>query len=468
MWQQGGGSFGDGGKSVAVDSTGNVAVGGKFIGTINFGGGSVTSAALDGFLASYSSAGTFRWARGISSTGSDFVNGVAVDGAGGVAATGVFSGPSIDLGGGAQPNRGGNDILLAKYSSAGVWSWSKTLGGPGAEAGNAIASTATGDTIAGGYYSSGADMGGGVLPFAGSVDAFVTRYSPTGAHIWTRTLNGASEEQVTTVAVDTGGNVYAAGVFTGSVDLGFGDVTSAGAHDSFLIKYAAASGVPIWAYRFGSTGDDWVRAIAIDTRTGDVLLTGQFTGTIDFGGPPLTSAGYEDIFLAKLNGMDGSHLWSKRFGSSSAPDYGYGVAVDGSGNVAITGFFAGQADFGGGAILAQVYDIFVAKYDSAGGYLWFKRYGDPPGLFDSQYGDAIAMGSSGTIFLTGHFVGTLDFGSAGRATSIFAGGSDGYLYSEEIPVPAGASATTILLAGVVALGLAGVGYVVYRNGVESA
>jgi hypothetical protein len=84
-------------------------------------------------------------------------------------------------------------------------------------------------------------------------------------------------------------------------------------------------------------------------------------------------------------------------------------------------------DFGGGAILAQVYDIFVAKYDSAGNYVSARRFGDPAGLFESQYGDGIAMSSSGTVYVTGHFMGTLDFGTAGSATSIFGGGSDAYL-----------------------------------------
>jgi hypothetical protein len=86
-------------------------------------------------------------------------------------------------------------------------------------------------------------------------------------------------------------------------------------------------------------------------------------------------------------------------------------------------------DFGGGAILAQVYDIFVAKYSSAGAYLSARRYGDPAGLFESQYGDAIAMNGSGNVYITGHFVGTLDFGAGKTATSLFAGGSDAYVAS---------------------------------------
>jgi hypothetical protein len=273
--------------------------------------------------------------------------------------------------------------------------------------------------------SSGVDFGGGALFSAGGADMFLVKYSSTGAHVWSKRFGGGGTDMGMAVGTDSLGNVYVGGTFEGSVNFGGGTLTSAGARDIFVAKYTSA-GQHVWSKRFGGTSGEDVRGVAVD-GAGDVLLTGQFLGTINFGGPTLTSAGYEDIFLAKLSGVSGGHVWSKRLGSMSAPDFGYGVAVDGSGNVAITGFFAGSVNFGGGAFLAQVYDIFVAKYSSAGAYISARRYGDPAGLYSSQYGDAIAMSSSGTIFITGHFVGTLDFGAAGQATSIFAGGSDAYL-----------------------------------------
>jgi hypothetical protein len=101
------------------------------------------------------------------------------------------------------------------------------------------------------------------------------------------------------------------------------------------------------------------------------------------------------------------------------------VAVDGSNNVAITGFFAYGADFGGGVLVAQDTDIFVAKYSPAGAHISSKRYGDPAGQNQAQYGDAIAMASGGSIHVAGHFVGTLDFGAAGSMTSTPLGGGDG-------------------------------------------
>jgi hypothetical protein len=435
-WEQGEGSFGDVGKSVVVDSTGNVVVAGQFHGIVDFGTGLITSftnptgPTMDAFVAKYTSAGSAVWSRGIGGNASDAATGVSVDSGGNVVVTGYQGSSLVDYGAGNLGTRGGNDIFIAKYSSGtGGHIWSKTVGGTAADAATGVKADGSGNVFVTGYMSassSGVDFGGGALFSAGGADMFLVEYSSTGAHVWSKRFGGSGTEMGTGVAVDGSGNVVVVGIFEGTINLGGSSLTSAGGRDLFVAKFSPV-GQHLWSKRFGGTSAEDVRGVAVD-GAGDVLLTGQFLGSINFGGSSLTSAGNEDIFLAKLSGASGGHVWSKRLGST-APDAGYGVAVDGSGNVAITGFFAGGVDFGGGAILAQVYDIFVAKYSSAGAYLSARRYGDPAGLFESQYGDAIAMNGSGNVYITGHFVGTLDFGAGKTATSLFAGGSDAYVAS---------------------------------------
>ena len=103
-------------------------------------------------------------------------------------------------------------------------------------------------------------------------------------------------------------------------------------------------------------------AVAVDA-SGNVVLTGTFYGTVDFGGGALTSAGSGDIFVAKF-GSGGAHLWSKRFGDGDY-QYGIAVAVDASENAIVTGYFFGTVDFGGGAFTsAGSQDIFVVKFKS--------------------------------------------------------------------------------------------------------
>src|SRR5207244_11623198 len=80
--------------------------------------------------------------------------------------------------------------------------------------------------------------------------------------------------------------------------------------------------------------------------SGNIDVTGAFSGPADFGGGALTSAGV-DIFLAKLS-PTGGHVWSRRFGSALATHTGNGVACDGSGNVLVTGSFENSIDLGRG------------------------------------------------------------------------------------------------------------------------
>jgi hypothetical protein len=100
--------------------------------------------------------------------------------------------------------------------------------------------------------------------------------------------------------------------------------------------------------------------VAVDAN-GDVVVTGVFFDTVDFGGGPLTSAGNGDIFVAKYSASDGSHLWSRRFGGTSFEE-GSGVAVDANGDVVVTGRFHGTVDFGGGPLTsAGIADIFLLR-----------------------------------------------------------------------------------------------------------
>jgi len=186
-----------------------------------------------------------------------------------------------------------------------------------------------------------------------------------------------------------------------------------------VAKYSA-TGQHLWSKKFGSTGDEVGYGLAVDSA-GDVVLSGKFQGSVSFGGTALTSAGGDDIFLAKLAGSTGGHVWSKRFGSTSGV-LSLGVAVDGSRNVVMTGYFTGSVDFGGGALSGSGLDVFVAKYDSGGGHIWSKRFGG----FDTQIGNSVASASTGEVSVTGYFANTIDFGT-GTLTSL--GAYDAFLAS---------------------------------------
>src|SRR5262249_55883266 len=148
------------------------------------------------------------------------------------------------------------------------------------------------------------------------------------------------------------------GYFYGSADFGCGPLTSIDV-DIFVAKLDAKDGACQWAKRFGDAGDQEGVSVAVDGM-GNVLVTGIFRDSVDFGGGALPSAGGSDIFVAKLD-ANGNHLWSKAFGDLN-DQRAFGVAVDSTANVVITGNIKGSVDFGGGVLpSAGGSDIFVAK-----------------------------------------------------------------------------------------------------------
>jgi lambda repressor-like predicted transcriptional regulator len=379
LWSQRFGDIdNDRGQAVAVDGSGNVLLAGWFNGTVDFGGGGLISAgAEDIFVAKFTAAGSHLWSKRFGSTGTDRARVAAVDGSGNVVVAGAFSG-TVDFGGGGLISAGGLDIFVAKFSGAdGSHIWSKRYGSTGTDGGAWVAVDGSGNILLTAAFQGTVDFGGGGLTSAGDDDIVVAKFSGAdGSHIWSKRYGDTGTDDGFGVAVDGSGNVLVTGQFQGTVDFGGGGLTSAGGLDIFVAKFSGANGSHVWSKRFGDTNNDQCFSVAVD-GSGNVLVPGFFQGTVDFGGGGLTSAGGFDIFVAKFSGADGSHLWSKRYGDTGA-DLSTGAAVDGGGNVLVTGNFQGTVDFGGGGLIsAGDFDIFVAKFSGAdGSHLWSKSYGD--------------------------------------------------------------------------------------------
>ncbi|HRI59545.1 MAG TPA: hypothetical protein PK228_07470, partial [Saprospiraceae bacterium] len=180
--------------------------------------------------------------------------------------------------------------------------------------------------------------------------------------------------------------------------------------DIFLAKYDA-SGNCVWAKQAGGTGFDSGDGIALD-GSGNVHITGYFYGTADFdpgaGTANLSSAGDKDIFLAKYD-ASGNYIWTKRVGGTYT-DIVNDIAVDGSGSVHITGYFYGTVDFDPG--------VGIVNLSSAGSTdMFLAKYGVYGnyesainiGSTDVDRGYCIATGGNGRVYVGGAFAGTVDF-----------------------------------------------------------
>ena len=151
---------------------------------------------------------------------------------------------------------------------------------------------------------------------------------------------------------------------------------------------------------------------------GNTCITGNFIGTVDFDPGPgtvfLTSGGEQDVFVAKYD-VYGNYLFAKALGRAYY-DYSQDIALDGAGNIFITGYFSEPNLFEAlvaSATSAGGNDIFVAKYDASGNQIYAIEMGGVGS--DISYG--IAVDGSGNAYITGVYYGSVDF-DPGAGTAI--------------------------------------------------
>ena len=190
----------------------------------------------------------------------------------------------------------------------GMWSWRLIAG----ELTSAyVALDAAGDVLVAGGLGGPTDFGGGLLTPAGFSDVVVVKLDPAGHHLWSKRFGDAADQRATQVLVDAAGAVIVTGIFQGTIDFGGGPLSSPGTDTVFLAKLDA-SGQHVFSRKLGVPSDSNLDNVALD-GAGNVIVTGAFAGSLDLGGGPLTSAGARDVFVAKL-GPAGQHLWSKQLG----------------------------------------------------------------------------------------------------------------------------------------------------------
>ena len=239
-----------------------------------------------------------------------------------------------------------------------------------------------------------------------------------------------------TVISDGSGNVFMAGYYSGTVQfdpLGAGPTRTSqgGTQDLFISKYNVNGQNFVHAIGGSATGDDRVNDMTMDA-SGNVYVTGKFTGSANYFNPPIfiNSNGGSDILIIKLDNTLGV-TWFKNIGGT-ANDEGHGVTVDDAGNVYVTGSFQSAAmDFDpgvGSAIQGTTggEDIFILKLDAAGNFVDVLTIG---GLGNEQ-GLDIEYDGTNSLYLTGFFSSSVDFDPKGAsAIQTSNGGRDIFISS---------------------------------------
>ncbi|MCK5799089.1 MAG: hypothetical protein KAI47_17975, partial [Deltaproteobacteria bacterium] len=350
--------------------------------------------------------GAYRWAKAFGGTGWDRLGDLGIDSKGNLYLTGYFPG-TIDFGGGTLTSAGHSEIFLASFTSSGAHRWSKRFGGDRYDQAYALTVDGTDNVTICGAFQRTVSFGGASLSSAyyARYDAFLASFTSSGTHRWSKRFGeSAAHEFGKHVVATAGGDVIMAGLFQHAVDFGGGALTSAGGYDIVLAGYTS-SGNYRWSKRFGGAQSEGVSGLTVDT-TGRAYLTGSFHDPLDLGGGMLKSAGSDDIYLASYTSK-GAHRWSKRMGGVPG-DYGNALAIDATGDVIITGRFGSLLDLGGGLSLKSfgANDVYVAAFSEAGVPRWARHLGGTS--WDSAA--AIAAGPQGALVLTGFFEKSADFG----------------------------------------------------------
>jgi hypothetical protein len=332
------------GSSLAVDSAGNVIIGGYTDAGL---GGNPVPTGQDYFIAKYAADGTLLWVRqgGVNSQTSS-TNGLATDTAGNIYIAGNTTG---GLAGNAQ--NGTWDGFIAKYGSNGTLVWLKQYGTPGVQSfGDRIAVDATGNAFIAGTTRGG--LAGNTL--SGLYDYVLAKYDASGNRLWLRQSGVAS--QITTgsgVAVAASGDV----LFVGNTTGGLHGRTMNGTQDYFLAKFDTNGTLT----RFQQVGQASIATGAMNLSldmAGNALVAGFTFGGL--AGNVLT--GVHDAVIAR-HAADGTLTWVRQLGAAGVLTAGNGVAADASGSVFLGGYTEGGL---AGNAVTGARDYWLAKYSAAG------------------------------------------------------------------------------------------------------
>ena len=243
---------------------------------------------------------------------------------------------------------------------------------------------------------------------------------------WALQAGGSGSAFGQAIARDSAGNLYVTGYFSGTADFDPGPGTyglTSGGDDGFVAKYNSVGSL-IWARSLGGPG--YGITVAPD---GSVYTTGTYAGPADFdpGSGKYILDGIVGVFVLKLDAA-GNFVWVRTMDGNSIA-CGCGIAVAADGSVCTTGYFRNWLSYGtGGLSCVGRMNIFVAKLDASGNFVWARSMGGTSG----GAGSGITVAVDGSVYTTGYFDGTVDFDPGGGTFNLTATGSSDDIFISKL------------------------------------
>jgi len=340
----------------------------------------------------------WQWLTTTGSNLNDTVNDIAVDISGNSYVVGGIRG-SVTFGettiGGAN-----SDGFVGKLDNDGNWVWARLAGGNG----SSIALDSNGNIYVKGTYNNQAFFGSITLTNSGNQDVYIAKLDSNGNYLW---AIGSTAGSVYTngIAVDSAGNPCITGYYSNSVTFGDSLLIAVGGPRAYVAK-ATLSGTWVWAVSSGAGPETKSHGIVTDSSS-NIYITGAFLSNTVFGDYSLSTLDGRDLFVAMLN-SSGQYLWALRGGSSVTHEVAYDITLDSNENILIAGTYFGPSAIAGVSLPALGWDdnIFVAKLDNEGGWLWVKGASSTA----SDQALAVCTDLDANVYITGYFQNTATFG----------------------------------------------------------
>lgn len=307
------------------------------------------------------------WTRLLSTASNDSASAIAIGADGFIYIAGVTQG-NLD----GQPNAGGEDAFLSKFSSDGSRIWTRLiastdvlLDGTYREAANGVAIGRDGAIYVAGSIRGSVD---GQSFSGGNVDAFVTKFSSDGNRAWTRLIGSSGAETAYALTVGADGSIYLAGVTEGVGSLDGIPRNISSLRYGFVTKFNP-DGTKSWTRLISSEGVD--QAYALTTGAdGFIYVSGVTTGSLN----GQVNSGGVDAFLTKV-ATDGSLIWARTLGTGDCVE-GKALTSASDGSIYVAGLARGTLD---GLASYGMEDAFIAKYNANGVKAWTRTLGTSAG-----------------------------------------------------------------------------------------
>lgn len=337
-----------------------------------------------------------------------------------------------------------NDCLLVKFNSIGVRQWATYYGGTGNDYAYGCAVAPSGDVYIGGSSASTTSIstvGSHQAGNGGNIDGVLVKFNSAGVRQWATYYGGTGDELIYGCTSDAFGNIFVSGRTNSSNNIatasGFQSIYLGGATDAFMAKFSPG-GVRRWATYYGSSGTDEAYRSCTDP-TGKVFFAGFTAGTGTIVATPGThqtvngGGGNPDGFLVKFDSV-GVRQWATLYGGLGS-DYGRACAIDGAGDVYLTGYVpfgttstliatAGAFQTNG---LGGSTEGYLVKFNSTG----IRQWGTYISTIANDYILSCQFDGSSNIYVSGYTnvvtAANVQMSTAGSHQPIIAGLNDGFI-----------------------------------------